>query len=62
MDDDVEMNIVSYTPLAEKRARAFAHGAWQCPACPDGYQVYLINTDMNVCAVCGYKGGELKKP
>lgn len=34
---------------------------WACPACFEGWQVYMINTDMNVCCKCGYKGGDVEK-
>lgn len=42
-----------------KRNQALAMGRWACPACPDGWEQYMIATDMHVCAVCGYKGGPL---
>jgi hypothetical protein len=41
----------------ELQAIALAYGAWACPRCADGWEQYLIHSDMHICAVCGYKGG-----
>jgi Zn ribbon nucleic-acid-binding protein len=45
--------------LGDEKSKALAYGAWQCPQCPEGWQVYMIAIDMNVCAKCGYKGGPI---
>lgn len=40
------------------RERAYRMGAWQCPACIEGWWVYTINDDMHSCWRCGYQGGD----
>jgi rubrerythrin len=57
---------MSDVPIAEQQMRhkrmMESEGApWQCPQCPNGYQMYIIRTDMNICPFCGYKGGPVKK-
>lgn len=47
--------------VRNEHAAALAYGCWQCPQCPGGWQQYMIGGDMNVCPVCGYKGGEVRK-
>lgn len=42
---------------AEMLGASFA--PWACPQCPYGWQCYMIATDMNICSVCGYKGGPI---
>ena len=45
--------------MRERQARALERGAWACPRCEFGFEVYMINNDMHVCAVCHYKGGPI---